>query len=211
MKTRDRIISAAIPAFAARGRHGTHMEEVAKNAHINKAMIYYIFHSKDELYFEVLKFVLEQTWRSIDPIKTEFRDRKEFREILSLFISSQIEFFFNNRDYTKILVDAMSSGSEEIARAVTSLKNDYKEYNGTDNLKTFIENGKNAKAIRSVDTDQLMISIIGMVLIYFLSPSINISLDIDVEDENRFLLTRRESIIDLVINGIMTNTKKANT
>ena len=208
MKTRDRIIDAAIPVFAGKGRHGAHMEEIAKYAQINKAMIYYIFHSKDELYFEVLKFVLEQTWTSIDPIQTEFHDIKEFRKLLLHFISSQIEFFFNNRDYTKILVDALSNGSEEISRAVISLKIDHKEYTGTDNLKTFFENGKKAKAVRDIDTDQLIISIIGMVLIYFLSNSIHIALDIEINNESEFMKTRRESITDLVMNGIMTDKKK---
>lgn len=65
MKTRDRILNAAIPVFARKGRHGAHMEEIAALAHINKAMIYYIFHNKDELYLEVLKFVFNETSFSI--------------------------------------------------------------------------------------------------------------------------------------------------
>ena len=205
MKSRERIINAAIPVFGSRGRHGAHMEEIASRAHINKAMIYYIFHNKDDLYFEVLKFVLEQTWKSIDPVKAEFRDSREFRDVLSNFITCQIDFFFMHSDYTRLLVDAMSNGEEEIARAVVSLKKNFDEDYGTGNLKLFIENGKKAKVIRDVDTDQLIISIIGMVLIYFLSHSINISLDIDVKDESGFMKKRRDSIIDLVLNGIMAD------
>ena len=63
MKSRDRIINAAIPVFASKGSHGAHMEEIANTAHINKAMIYYIFHSKDDLYFEVLKHILNQAYQ----------------------------------------------------------------------------------------------------------------------------------------------------
>ena len=67
MKSRDKILQAAIPVFAGKGRHGAHMEEIAAHARINKAMIYYIFHSKDELYFEVLKHILTQAWHAFNP------------------------------------------------------------------------------------------------------------------------------------------------
>lgn len=205
MKSRERIIKAAIQVFAAKGRHGAHMEVIASTARINKAMIYYIFHNKDELYFEVLKTVLGSAWESMSPIKPEFRDRDEFRKTISEFITSQIDFFFNNRSYTKILVDAMGSGAEEIPQVVEFLKKSNKDYDSAGGIKRFIENGKKAGIIRDVDTDQLVISLIGMVLIYFLSHSINISLDIEVGDETGFMKARRESIIDLVMNGIMTD------
>lgn len=204
MTSRERIIKAAIQVFAAKGRHGAHMEEIASTAHINKAMIYYIFHNKDELYFEVLKSVLGRAWESMSPITPEFRNRDEFKKILSEFISSQIEFFFNNRNYTKILVDAMGSGAEEIPQVVEFLKKSNRDYDSAGGIKSFIENGKKSGILRDINTDQLIISITGMVLIYFLSHSINISLDIDVGDESGFMKARRESIIDLVMNGIMT-------
>lgn len=60
-----------------------------------------------------------------------------------------------------------------------------------------------------------MISIVGMIIVYFFSRSLTESLDIEVEDENKFLEERKESIIDLVLNGILTvksgEEKKADT
>ncbi|HPS87105.1 MAG TPA: TetR/AcrR family transcriptional regulator, partial [Spirochaetota bacterium] len=126
MKSRDRILDAAIPVFARKGRHGAHMEEIAALAHINKAMIYYIFHNKDELYLEVLKFVFNETSFSISGITDEDADsRKGYAKVFSDFISSQISFFAENRNYTKIMVDAMSSGAEEMPLAIEFFKNNH--------------------------------------------------------------------------------------
>ncbi len=212
MTSRQRILDAAIPVFARKGRYGAHMEDIAALAHINKAMIYYIFHSKDELYLEVLKFVLSKANESISPVAASLlKNRSDYIAVISDYISLQLDFFSENQNYTKILVDAMSSGAEEIVQAVDYLNDMVGEENDPMlNLKQFIERGKAAGIIRDIDTDQLMISIIGMVIIYFLSKSIKTAFYIEVQDEQKFLKERKESIIDLVLNSILiTDTKKS--
>jgi len=204
MKSRDRIINAAIPVFARKGRHGAHMEEIASLAHINKAMIYYIFHNKDELYYEVLMHVTVKMWNAIFEITDgDIKRGKGLADVISTFISATISFFVENNAYTKILVDAMSSGAEEIPVAIEYIKTNYGENDPTARLREIIEKGKVEKSIRDVDSDQLIISIIGMVIIYFFSQSITQVLDIEVKDEIQFLEQRKKSIIDLVMNSIL--------
>jgi len=195
MTSRERILDAAIPVFARKGRYGARMEDIAALAHINKAMIYYIFHSKDELYLEVLKTVFNKE-----------NNRNEYIRVLENFISAQITFFSDNQYYTKIMVDAMSSGAEEIPVAIKYFKSNHGDKTPTAGLRKVIERGKAEKFIRNINTDHLMINIIGMVIIHFFSQSITDSLDIEVKDERVFLEQRRKSIIDLVLNSIFFNT-----
>ena len=206
MKSRDKILQAAIPVFAMKGRHGAHMEEIAERAHINKAMIYYIFHSKDELYFEVLKYTLEQAWQSFSPDTCmDLETIDHYRESLSYYITLQMAYFNNNRDYTRVLVDAMSNGAIEIAQVVREIKASHDENTPLAMIKDLINNGKNEGYIRDVDTDQLVISMIGMIIVYFLTHSLSEILDIEIKDEVQFIESRKESIIDLILNGIIND------
>ena len=206
MTSRERILDAAIPVFARKGRYGARMEDIAALAHINKAMIYYIFHSKDELYLEVLKTVFNKASFSIsDVVDGEENNRNEYIRVLENFISAQITFFSDNQYYTKIMVDAMSSGAEEIPVAIKYFKSNHGDKTPTAGLRKVIERGKAEKFIRNINTDHLMINIIGMVIIHFFSQSITDSLDIEVKDERVFLEQRRKSIIDLVLNSIFFN------
>src|SRR5262245_7962441 len=52
--SRDRLFAAAAAEFAARGFAGANVDRIARAAHVNKAMIYYHFHSKAALYQEIL-------------------------------------------------------------------------------------------------------------------------------------------------------------
>jgi AcrR family transcriptional regulator len=52
--SRDRLFAAAAAEFAARGFAGANVDRIARAARVNKAMIYYHFHSKAALYQEIL-------------------------------------------------------------------------------------------------------------------------------------------------------------
>jgi AcrR family transcriptional regulator len=53
--TRERLLKAAAVEFAARGFAGASIDRIAAAARLNKAMIYYHFASKADLYSEVLR------------------------------------------------------------------------------------------------------------------------------------------------------------
>ena len=52
--SRERVFAAAATAFAAHGFAGTSVDRIADAARLNKAMIYYHFKSKGDLYREIL-------------------------------------------------------------------------------------------------------------------------------------------------------------
>lgn len=54
-KTREAILLAAIEEFAKQGFAGARTENIARNAHVNKAMLHYYYHDKQTLYSAVLE------------------------------------------------------------------------------------------------------------------------------------------------------------
>src|SRR6266567_35948 len=57
--SRDEILKAAIQLFANRGFHETSMSEVAREAKVSKALIFWHFKTKEELFVAVLNRLLE--------------------------------------------------------------------------------------------------------------------------------------------------------
>src|SRR5947207_15709455 len=57
--SRDQILRAATDLFATRGFHETSMAEVARTAGVSKALIFWHFKNKDELFVAVLGKLLE--------------------------------------------------------------------------------------------------------------------------------------------------------
>jgi TetR/AcrR family transcriptional regulator len=58
--SRQRILEAAAAEFAARGFAGARVDRIARRARVNKAMLYYHFRSKQELYRTLLRTVFTE-------------------------------------------------------------------------------------------------------------------------------------------------------
>src|SRR5580692_5976545 len=60
LTTARRIVATAEHIFAEQGLAGARMDEIARAANVNKALLYYYFRSKEELYRFVLETLLSQ-------------------------------------------------------------------------------------------------------------------------------------------------------
>jgi TetR/AcrR family transcriptional regulator len=56
-ESRDRILDAALGEFSAHGLAGARMDQIAGAAGVNKALLYYYFQSKEQLYIAALEAV----------------------------------------------------------------------------------------------------------------------------------------------------------
>jgi AcrR family transcriptional regulator len=63
-RTRERILAAALAEFSGRGFAGARVDAIARNASINKRMLYHYFGNKNELFRAVLhqKIAERQSW-----------------------------------------------------------------------------------------------------------------------------------------------------
>jgi TetR/AcrR family transcriptional regulator len=59
-QTRARILNAAIRQFGDNGLAGARTEQIAEAAGVNKALLYYYFHSKEDLYTAAIEAVAER-------------------------------------------------------------------------------------------------------------------------------------------------------
>jgi len=60
-ETRARILDAAVQEFSANGLAGARMDQIASVAGVNKALLYYHFDSKDNLYGAALEMIATRT------------------------------------------------------------------------------------------------------------------------------------------------------
>lgn len=69
-QTRHRILEAAMNEFAARGFAGARISRIARHAGVNRAMLYYYFLSKRQLFEETLRraSVRAGNWDEADPV-----------------------------------------------------------------------------------------------------------------------------------------------
>ncbi|HBE03420.1 MAG: hypothetical protein A2096_14820 [Spirochaetes bacterium GWF1_41_5] len=201
---RQRVIKAAIELFAKKGKHGTRMEEVGKHAKINKAMVYYYFNTKDNLYQEILMKIVIDMFRKINQdINSIIKNKMNFTEILRQLIAIHFNNLSRNPQFIQIMIDALANEPEKFKEVMKIVKNN-PDINANTKAIAILKEGMNNKIIRKDDPKQILISIIGMNLIYFIAKQIaDVFLDIDIKNEQDFLIKRKKSVLDLIMYGIL--------
>jgi len=158
-------------------------------------MIYYHFHSKDNLYQAVIEDHIGNIANFIEQTVVAETDTEEFFLKVSEFLFSMFE---RRADFVPILLREIATGGGRIQAAMASLM---ANKGITSRLKSIIDYGKYRGRFRDIDSTQAMISFIGMNIFYLLlAPAINSIWE--VTDEAKFRKERPAAVVDLFFNGL---------
>jgi AcrR family transcriptional regulator len=124
--SRDEILQAAIRLFAGRGFHETSMSEVARVAHVSKALIFWHFKTKEELFMAVLSRLLE-------PYVIDFAEEAgalgEKEQILKL-IEAYLSFVNDNANSVRFFVAQLLHDEHSAENLVGQVLQLYDGYRG---------------------------------------------------------------------------------
>lgn len=164
LDTRADILAAARKVFAQRGFSGASVREVAGAARVNKAMIYYHFRDKADLYRAVLSNsfdVMERIWDH-----AVFKGNAPARRKIRKYIESFIRLEQKNEELRKIL--AMEFTTTGVKR--DNLKWIAKQYVAKNHvaLAQIFEAGMKSGELRKMDPHMAVEALIGMIIHLFI-------------------------------------------
>lgn len=197
---KDRILRAAREEFAHKGFAGARVESISQKADINKAMIFYYFHSKENLYKEIIQQALSDLMPRVNDAFAVIRKPEHFFEIIPRLY---MEFFKRNPDLIKIIGQDLLHNPAGISTLIRDLM-----YAAPISPQTVIQGiirrwyaqGK----ITESDPVHFVMNVIPLCLFSFLGkPMVEAILDKEVADDDEFLEARIQSITNLLKRGML--------
>lgn len=113
--TRERILDAASSVFAEHGFAGARVDEIARRAGVNKAMLYYHVGDKRALYAAVLTRNLERVSAGLDEALDHGGTARERLDALVRVITRTIE---ANPEHARIVLGEVASGGANLPEEV---------------------------------------------------------------------------------------------
>lgn len=110
--TKEKIISTAYKLFAKKGFESCSMNDIAHEANVNKASIYYYFPSKEKVYEAVITGILETFYARIS---TAVEKEEEPQAKLYAFIYAFGENFKNNQQMAPLMLRELASGGVNLS------------------------------------------------------------------------------------------------
>jgi AcrR family transcriptional regulator len=192
---REIILRAARKAFAEKGFAAVGIREIAKETGLNSATLYHYFENKEAIYAAVL----EETFGRMVAILHEISQTdREPEEQLRYAIGRYIDFIHENRDILKILIHELNLETEIVAQVSRKF---YDRFFAV--AQEMLESRRGTPGIREVDPKNLLISGIGLCVIYFVIAPIFGQLEKKDQLSPESLGKWKESVSDLMLYGIV--------
>ncbi|MFC1729051.1 TetR/AcrR family transcriptional regulator [candidate division KSB1 bacterium] len=167
-KSREKIIDAAIEVYAEKGKHGVRMEEIADAAGINKAMVYYYFGNRNNLYRSVLKSVFLRMFTMIgtkfEYALKEITDPCERIRYVSRLYS---RVFAENQDYVRIILEAVTASSNEVRQVIEEIQRE-KQLVRPEFLMSMLKDGIDREIFKRIDFKHFMSAFMGLQVGFFI-------------------------------------------
>jgi TetR/AcrR family transcriptional regulator len=200
-RTRKAILRAAIREFSAHGLAGARTDAIAESAKVNKALLYYYFKSKSGLYAaaieEVSGTVVERALAALDPGRSA-GDRL-LRTALNHF-----DRILTQRDFQSLMQQEMVRVRRGESEALPVLvKNVFKPL--LEKLQEAVHEGIDTGELCRMDWLQVVYSVLGANVLYFLSaPMMRLMLSFDPM-ENAAIESRRKAAVQFLGNALFVD------
>ena len=198
--TKERIMEAALIEFAGNGFGGARMDAIAKSAEINKAMLFYYFTSKENLYqtviTDVLKQYLSHVQKLLSPTLSPEKLLEQFPNIIVTFFSQRtnfikligIELLNNPQNVTSVISPFINGNIIDPAKIISKL------------VDVWYKKG----LISENDPVHFMMNIMSLCLGSFIArPMVEAVFDIKFEDDQAYFEKRIQSIVNVLKNGML--------
>ncbi len=201
MNTKEKIIEAAVHEFSKGGYPGARVDNIAIKAGINKAMIFYYFGSKENLYKTVIEKIVNELFDVINEsggFSTDLTPER-FIEILP---ENYIRFFSDNREYLKVIGTELIHNPVNLKRALSGFFN-LETKRVPVNLKSVFEKWYKEGLTTEPDPIHLFLNVISVCIFPIIAKTIPETIfDLNFE-KDQFINERVTSVKNLLKRGIL--------
>ena len=195
-KTRSLILASAIKLFGERGKAAVSTADIARDARVNKALIFYHFTSKNELYRTAF---LKQLREFVEHVCGRMSEVEPGLPAVETFVRSHIAMLIENKHMVRMIIRELLFCDDETDVAFRDFAEVFKTLR--DDIHRSLLSASTRGQIRDVDPLQTIVSIVSLDIFYFLSTPLVRMLNPGV-DSDQFEAKRIDHVVDLLMNGL---------
>jgi TetR/AcrR family transcriptional regulator len=199
--TREKIKAAAAQIFVEKGYAAARMQEIADRAGANKAMIYYYFSSKDELFEAIIREAFEELFGMFSELfDLRENDPKVF---IPRLVHMHFRFLLEHPHLPRMMARELNSGSPVPQKVLA----DMMHRSGKQKLSSLqhifsraVQDGK----MRHIDIKHTLWSIIALNVFSFIAaPVLQNAWPEEFRSLDKLMKKREKAVVDLILNGLV--------
>jgi TetR/AcrR family transcriptional regulator len=199
--TRLKILDAALAEFSTYGFEGARVDRIARRGDVNKAMIFYYFSSKHNLYITLIKRALLDFIPRVQETVLESRTPDQLFESLPALY---IRYFSQKKEIIKMIVREMIRAPQNITPLIRKIFTGYPNAPAS-MFRTVITGWHRNGLISESDPVQFIFNIVPLCLFPIIAqPIVEAIMDVKIADDEAFFEKRIRSITHLLKRGMLS-------
>ncbi|MBL7848103.1 MAG: TetR/AcrR family transcriptional regulator [Cyclobacteriaceae bacterium] len=196
--TENAILEAARKVFTHRGYAAARMEEIAKEAGINRALLHYYFRSKERLFDLVFAQRAREFFVGLVGI---ISGAGTLEDKIRAIVAHDIDMIRSQPDLPIFIMQELTQNPDRLVRMAAE-----SGASPSMMMKTFrlaVKEATDKKQIRPVDAGQLLINIMSLCVYPFIAkPMVKAVQELDDKQFDKMILKRKEEIVDFIMNSL---------
>jgi AcrR family transcriptional regulator len=202
IETRGAILRAAERIYADNGLAGARMEAIAAAASVNKALLYYYFKSKEDLYQAVIGSQLREFAKETEKVLSA---KGPAAPILLRYVSYHFDFIGTHPYYPRIFQRMLMENDPTLGRIVREHSIPLMKM-----LRALLLRGIRSGEFRRLDPEHALVSIAGLTGHYFnIAPAIRAMTGRDPYDKAN-LARRKSEVLNFIRYALFRDPEAAN-
>jgi len=196
----QRILHAALKEFATHGREGARMARIAMQAKVNKALLFYYFSSKENLFQEVMRQALSIVVPQLQQALSKAQKPKDLLELLPPIYT---QFTFQHPDYIRMILLELVREPQVMAQMMAEAFNSYQPSPPLE-IKKKLKKWETQGLLKESDPAQLALNLLPPLLFTpIIAPVVEALFQEKFIDSPQFLQQRVASLIKFLKHGAL--------
>jgi len=197
---KDKIMSAGTNEFAAHGYSGARVDRIAKSAQVNKAMIFYYYSSKENLYRSIIREALDKL---IKQVRQAFMAPSSPDRFFDVIPEIYIRFFVKRQDFLRMIGLELILDPENITNMIREILAE-SPIHPSPVIKKTIALWHQQGIISEPDPVHFILNIIPLCIFSILGkPAVEAFLNVEISNTEQFINERITSITNLLKKGML--------
>ena len=201
--TEQRILDAAHAVFLRTGTAGARMQEIAREAGVNSALLHYYFRSKKGLAEAVFHRVAAQLMPAVVAV---LASERSLREKVTAFVEIELDRLTRTPYLPAYIISELAHHPERITQLVSGLTGSRPDTLGRTLLRIVgdqIDEEVRARRMRRITPEQFLVNLLSLCIFPFAArPMICALMGFDDKAFARFTRDRREQLPDFFLHAL---------
>lgn len=194
-ETQRKILEAARSVFIRSGFHGARMEEIAREAGINKALLHYYYRTKDHLFQMIFADVARHMFPRIFGV---LNGDASIEVKVQTVVATYMEFLEKHPQLPGFVINEMNRHEPRLQEFISSLGP-----MRLDGLTAQIEEHVAAGKMRPMTTEMFMVNLVSLCIFPFMArPMLAAVLGVKGDHFQDFIEQRKRDLPEFFLNGL---------